>query len=300
MRRKGIGLAAMAALLLVCSSLPAASVDGLIEKLPEDTVAIAVVRIHELQSSPVYRDFEEKFAFGHGLGLDEFIGMTGVDPEHHIESFVIGVRARDAKRKRRAVGLVRGSFDPERIRAALDEAGKERSAGPGGKTFYSVHEPSDGVLTIVDPSLLVFGERSSVAALLEEDGGASRLSADSGLLQAFEAAGTDGQVWGSVSLDDMLPLDGVNNRELTPPLAAVRAMRWASFEIDFGEQLSLRLEGVAESVEEAELIEQAILGMLALAQLSAKEYPDRLALIQAVVVERDGDLITVELTLPMG
>ena len=163
-----------------------------------------------------------------------------------------------------------------------------------------MHEPSDGVLTIVDPSLLVFGERSSVAALLEEEANVRRLPADSGLLQAFEAADTQGQVWGSVSLDDMLPLEGVNSRELTPPLAAVRAMRWASFGLDFGEELSLRILGVAESVEEAELIEQAILGMLALAQLSAKEFPDRLALLQEVVVERDAARITVELTLPMA
>lgn len=293
--------AAVAATLLFCSAAPCDSPSGpgLVEMLPADTIAIARVRIGELRASSIYRNFEERLAFGHSLGLEQFVELTGVDPVNDVDEVVIALLpAGPGRAGRHAVGIARGRFDERQtVESLLKADAKLTSENSSAVALYSLSGSTDRVLTIASPELIVFGNRHSVEYLLDSQARPhGALAADSRLRDVFDDHPGSAQLWGSVALDRLLQLDG-GEQKLPPALVAIRALPFASFELEFGQDLQLKLTGFAASADDALLVHQALNGALAMSKLSAKENDALLAILEKAVLTQSLDHVTLELAL---
>jgi hypothetical protein len=286
-------------LLLVASAGGAAPrpLRELFDLVPADAVSVAVIQWSELRSSSIYRTCEERYAFDHDrMAFEDVARLTGIDPTTDVDAAMIAIRgAGDADRG--VLGMLSGRFDAERIGALLTadkrlkvtiderkDARVFRLAGEG-------EHPSS--LAFARDGLLIFGDTDSVdRALGSSAGAAERLAPDSGLRQAFDSAPRSGQVWGAIELARILPGLHLFEDGGPPALAALKSLHWVSFNADFGADLALVVTGVCASPEEADLVRQALDGVVALGKLGAKDNPDILALFAETSIERAGDRIT--------
>ena len=307
MNRARLSLASITALAVVLALPPpgraaTAPLQELLDLVPADAVALAVVGVTELRASNVYRACEDRLGFGNGaMDLDRFVRLTGLDPTRDIDAVVLALRGRpDGNGGGGAIGLVKGRFDQERLNRALVGHRLERDpASPAGWSLYGTPEARGncghrGALAFSPRGVLLFGDASSVGIALSPGGdtGAPRE-----LRHIFETAPHRGQVYGAAALPRLLPAGAASAPNRPAPLAALASVQWVSFDADFGSDLRLVLSATSASPDEADLLRQSIDGMLAFTRLGSKEDPDLIGLLAETTVQRDGDRVTLKTTV---
>lgn len=286
----------------VVAGAASSSPQPLLDLIPPDSVAVAVVRWSELRASALYRDCEERFAFGAGhMGVDDFARVTGIDPLTDIDSLLIAARSSaDGSGHGGAVGIASGRFQSERISAALTA----RTPGVGHRTDgdWSIYEFShkggghNAAVAFRGADLVIFGDAASVSAAR---GATSRAASatDRELRRLIEETPHNGQAWGAVTLERIFsPLAGMG-KDVPAPVAALQKVRWASFDADFAADLHLSVTASATSIDEAQILRQAIDGLIAFAKLGSSSDPHLAALLAETTIATIADRVTLDTTI---
>ena len=307
--RSFLVLAAAATILSAARpSAAARPADDPLALVPPDAVSAGMIRLSDLRSSPLaarlFSDFDRTTVDGDAA---RFLAEARLHPIDDVDTIVF---AANAGPNGRALVVCEGRFEPDRLGAAVASRGAKLRTTDAGSYYLLPHDGTeghdgDGAVAFVTNRLVVAGsEPAVVAALAARAAGGTGFLSGAGLGRNLGRVDLNATGWLLVDrtkLPEMRRMN-VEASEGDAAGAVVAAMKTVSlfaFQMTTkGDALKLSASGFAADAETAELLEDAVRGVLAAMRLSAQDKPEVVSVLRKFKVTRDGEVVTVAGTLP--
>jgi hypothetical protein len=255
---KGAGAGALLIAALACGLERQAGVSlhpALAALIPDDTMAVAVVRVEELNRSAVYQKWIAPRVVERLGGL----AQSGFDPRKDLLEAVVASNGKDV------LLLARGRFAPEKIGPHLERSGAQRFTYKN----FTLYGDSEAALVFLGRQIAAAGPPAILRSLVDRPR-RSRLPAR--LLEKMKAVPAASQIW-AVSLGPnpfgnlSLPWqgDGAGPGRL---LHSVESL-WAGADLRSG--LDMTVEWTCRTKNDARLLHDALRGLIGMGRLSTPE-----------------------------
>jgi len=298
------------ALLLLAAPLAAApSVEELLPLVPADAKVVVAVDGAALKAHPTVQAWLlEHQAPWSGIegGGQAFLREAGLDPLRDVDAMVVALTF--AGQDESVLALFAGRYDPVSLGAALLKQGATR-VSLGGRDAYrlrDVSDDSDAELVLApSPDLVVCGSEPLVAAALSARGAGSTLvrveiavghvnpAAPFWMVAAIPDAAHQSAGHGHEGEDVDSTMRGV--------FQASRAVRRVSGWATVDENVAFHGFALADTVENAELLRDAVKGALAALRLEAQgKAPELVDVLRELDVELDGVNLGVKGSVPVA
>ncbi len=255
---KGVGAGVLLLAALACGLQRQAGVSlhpALASLIPDDTVAVAVVRVEELNRSAVYQKWIAPRVLERLGGLAE----SGFDPRNDLLEAVVASNGKDV------LLLARGRFAPEKIGPHLERSGAQRFTYKN----FTLYGDSEAALVFLSRQIAAAGPPPILRSLVDRP----RTSrAPARLLEKMKAVPAASQIW-AVSLGPnpfgnlSLPWQG-NGVGLGRLLHSVESI-WAGADLRSG--LDMTVEWTCRTKNDAKLLHDALRGLIGMGRLSTPE-----------------------------
>ncbi len=273
------------------ATLPAKAADAqLLNLVMPDARVVAGVNVLQAKGTQ-FGQYLLSLAQAPDKDMQQLIDMTGFDPTRDVREVLVASNAST----KNGIVLGRGSFDVARITAAARE-------------HDAVVEVYKGITILEDPkatSGIAFLDATTVAGgdLVNVKGAIDRLSSPSILPADFMVRinrwSNSEDAWvvsnvptSSVKLPTGAPnIPGVGNN-------ALQNIQSASAGIKLGPTVVVKAEAQADTAQNAQAMGDAVKLLASLAMLQASADPLVKQLAQSLVVTPQGNILTVELSLP--
>jgi hypothetical protein len=307
--RVSILATATVALLALAGSAAAGSTISALKIVPGDSVAVGVVKLSELRTSPlsgrIFNEADKMTCDGDGA---KFLAEAGLDPAKDIDTITFALRPNQSTGDEDALVVAEGRFDATRVSAALLARGAKEVTTPTGKYFLVEGKSDDGeveggaAIAFVERGYAVMGTETAVKGALNAvaRGGSGFLTSTLG--SQISRIDPSASAW---MLADVARIsqqagshEGSDKSEVL--FAAVKKMSYVTmWTTDTGESLKFGGTALSDDAETRQLVEDTIRGALSAARLAAQEKdPELVELLRKVEVKRDGDGVSVEATIP--
>jgi hypothetical protein len=297
------------AFLVASASIAAPNVEHLVTLLPADTVAIVAVDVAALRTQPTIQAWlmEHQAPWS---GVDDeaagFLTEAGLDPVRDVDAMVIAIRSHDEDGK--ALALFSGRYDPTSLAAALKKRGAQ-AVTIGDSTGYRIegHHDAEGPILVSTPDLVLVGDQTLLSAALTPKGGAN---------PAVQKAVSSGQLdlrapfWMIVDVPEAaregmrkaeIPSDNPDVQAMSGVMRASASVRSVVMYARLSDVLEIHTHALADSVENAELLRDAVKGALAVMRLQVQnQQPELVDVLRAVDVRVDGPSISVDGSVPVS
>lgn len=310
-RRSILATATLAlATLALAGTVAAAPRISALKLVPGDSVAVGMVKLSELRTSPlsgrIFNEADKMTCDGDGA---KFLAEAGLDPAKDVDTITFAIRPNQVSGKSDALVVAEGRFDATRVTAALVARGAKEISTPKG-TYYLFEEKSgeehDGgkaAIAFVDRGYAVMGTEDAVKGALNavSRGGTGFTTSTLGSQLSRIDASASAWMLGDVQRMASLAGDGPDGTPKTENIfAAVRKMTYVTmWTTDTGDAIRFGGTAMSEDDETRGLVEDTIRGALSAARLAAMEKdPELVELLRKVEVKRDGDGVSVEATIP--
>jgi hypothetical protein len=198
--------------------------------------------------------------------LQQAIQKTGFDPAKDLKEVLIAATGKGANGP--ALVLVRGSFDPDKVRAAIASTGRTPQVYQGVQILDNPSQ-TNGAFAFLDGTIAVGGDLDQVQAAIRRRSHATALGPQ---LAARVAAISDRyDVWvvSAVSLSKMT--DGISSPQMKQAGDLVKAIDQVSGGVKFTKNLDLGIELTTHSAKEAEKLRDAVQMIIGMAAASQKD-----------------------------
>ena len=244
--------------------------------VPEDTIALAGVRLAEVQSAPVYSKLARRFKTPQSEAL---AAQTGFDPQRDVRELLIAHNGKDA------LLIARGSFQLK----VPEQTPKTDYRG------YVLYGNGPMAFTLMDQTTALAGSSGQVRAAIDQFRAGGRRGG--GLIARAQAIPGRNPIWAVADnrLAAFIPESGnaSNLRRFIVPLEDLTLVA------DLGEGVHAALTGNFKTEEDAKNLGVAARGILGLGRLSLPEnQPDLARLYDTVSLEQRQKTIKVEATVP--
>ncbi len=277
--------------------------------VPGDSVAVGVVKLSELRTSPlsgrIFNEADKMTCDGDGA---KFLAEAGLDPAKDIDTVTFAFRPNQDNSDGDALVVAEGRFDATRITAALVKNGAKEISTPTGKYFLfeeksgEEHESGKVAISFVEQGYAVMGTEDAVKMALNavSRGGSGFMTSTLGTqLSRIDASAS---AWMIADVERMARFaDGNGGTPKTENIfAAVKKMTYVTmWTTDTGDAIRFGGTALSDDAETRELVEDTIRGALSAARLAAQEKdPELVELLRKVEVKRDGEGVSVEATIP--
>ncbi|MFA6958806.1 MAG: hypothetical protein WC538_23290 [Thermoanaerobaculia bacterium] len=277
--------------------------------VPGDSVAVGVVKLAELRTSPlsgrIFNETDKMTCDGDGA---KFLAEAGLDPAKDIDVITFALRPNQASGEDDALVVAEGRFDAAKISAALLTRGATEITTPAGKYFLVKGESHDGeeahgaAIAFVARGYAVMGTEGAVKAALNavSRGGSGFLTSTlGGQVSKIDPSVSAWMVADVARISQKA--DAENGTPKSAPIfAAVKKMTYVTmWTTDTGNALRFGGTALSEDAETRQLVEDTIRGALSAARLAAQEKdPELVELLRKVEVKHDGEGVSVEATVP--
>ena len=298
----------------------AAATDDALALVPPDAASVGVIHVSDLRTSPlaarVFSDTDRLTVDGDAA---HFLAEARLNPKEDVDTVVAAGSPKGAGGSA-GWGLVlfEGRFDAGALGAAIASRGAVKKTTPAGDYYLlpdkstqtsSNHEP--GAIAFASDRLVIAGNESSVvAALARRSTGGTPFRSGAGLGQHLGRIDSGASAWALVDVT-RLPVGNrskslhasgtVNGKDFDvkaqtghedAAMSLVSSMKNVSLlalqATAKGDALKLNATGVVNDAETAELMEDALRGVLAAWRLAAQEKsPETVAVIRKFTVSRD-------------
>lgn len=307
--RASILATAALALVAVAGFASAESQISALKIVPGDSVAVGVVKLAELRTSPlsgrIFNEADKMACDGDGA---KFLAETGLDPAKDIDVITFALRPNQAGGEDDGLVVAEGRFDAAKISAALLTRGATEITTPAGKYLLVKGDSHDGeetggaAIAFVARGYAVMGTEAAVKGALNavSRGGSGFLTSTLGA----QIARIDSSASAWMIADVARISRNAESKEGTPNtatiFAAVKKMSYVTmWTTDTGNALRFGGTALSDDAETRQLVEDTIRGALSAARLAAQEKdPELVELLRKVEVKRDGDGVSVEATIP--
>lgn len=257
--------------------------------VPADAQWALYVDMPKLTSSAMFKALvnQGKMAKIEGKA-DQFFTKLKVDPRKDLKAITVFGRG---KEEEDAVVVLSGKFDRAHLTSLVKAETSHREIPHGKYTIYSWDDDEFGVFAADD--LVMLGENEqSIKSALDAMEGRKKGSVPpllAGVLKEYP---------------DAFMVFGVNNisgliGEHEKPVILTKMKGAGGALAESGENLSLEVSILAESAQVAKDVEQAIRGLIAIANLQLQE-TDAQAFAQAVKIAVDGDKVRINAVYPLN
>ncbi len=278
--------------LLLPVGAPAADPE-LVKLLPPDSNLVIGIRPGEIAGSALVEEALAK-ASSEIPELPEFSQRLSKDALLGLEELLIAVKIEPGADQAEPAGIAvaRGDFSDDAWRAALCGEGCGEEEYQGFK--LAIHESDQQTLAFVALSdrLAAIGPVEDIRSALDRRGAAVDSTVDEGLI-ADIAALAGHPIW----LAARGPFD-LGGQEGVPPMAsgALEGLKSIGIGLSLDDPLSLSLDLVSTSEEQAAQLYQAAQALLALSETSGGDEP---SLYESLALSHDGARITAQLQVPV-
>jgi hypothetical protein len=290
---KKIILFLTAFLLLVTLALMAGpSPAGRSEQLsavPADAQWALYVDIQRLTSSAMFKALGGEKEMGKIRGkTDPFFAKLKIDPEKDLRGVTVFGRG---KGDEDAVVALAGKFDRAHLLSLIKAEASHKEIPYGKTTIYSWDGDEFGAFAGDD--LILLGENEqAIKSALDSLEGRKRDAAPPLLAGAFKDFPNAIMVFGVNSIPGLL-------EEHDKPVILTKMRSAEGAFAESGEDLSLQVNISAESAQVAKDVEQAIRGLIAMANLQLKA-GDAQAIAQAIKIAVDGEKVRINAAYPLN
>jgi len=306
-------LATLASLLVAAAAVAApAGVTGLVGLLPGDSTAVVAVDVAALRAHPLVQSWLLEHS-APWSGVDEdaasFLSEAGLDPVRDVDVMLLAVRRGSHDDP---LALFAGRYDPSSLRNALVKRGAVAVTIAGRSALRL--EPQDHPRGDAEPpfmciadDLLMVGSETALAAALTGGRGGSVLVAQSVADGHLDLAAP---FWMAVDVPEQVTEaagtrefhgDGADAQAVQGLVRATASVRRVAMYARVSDLLEMRSTAVATSEENAELLRDAVKGVIAAARLQVQErYPEAVDVLRAVKVQTDGPALSVSGTVPVA
>jgi hypothetical protein len=236
-------------------------------------------------------------------GLQDFITKTGFDPRQDVTEILAASTGNPAAPS--GLILAKGSFNVDKLVAALPADSKQQVQNYAGATLISGPEPkTPHAVAFIGSSIAVAGDLASVKAALDRASGVNSISP--ALATRVQALSTTQDAW-SVSLASMASLlpgaavSGSKDSSVTQTLGLVKNIQASSGGVKFGANIELTGQAVADTPQNATALADVVRMLAGLVSLSAGQNPEIGAaaqLLQSMKVTTDGAAVNISASVP--
>lgn len=198
--------------------------------------------------------------------LQQAIQKTGFDPTKDLKEVLIAATAQGQKGP--ALVLVRGSFDPDKIRAAIASTGRTPQVYQGVQILDNPSK-TNGAFAFLDGTIAVGGDLDQVQAAIRRRSHATTLNPQ---LAAQVAAMSDRyDIWvvSAASLGKMT--DGISGPQLKQAGELLKTIDQVSGGLKFTENLNLGIELTTRNPKDAEKLRDTLQMLVSMAAASQKD-----------------------------
>lgn len=307
--RRSMLAAAALAVLMVAGSAAAGPAISALKLVPGDSVAVGMVKLSELRTSPlsgrIFNEADKMTCDGDGA---KFLAEAGLDPAKDIDTITFALRPNKVTKHDDALVVAEGRFDAARVTAALLARGAKEVSAPAGKYLLLEEKGEEGgdgdkaAIAFLDRGYAVMGNEEGVKSALNahaRGGSGFTTSTLGGQLARIDSSASAWMVADVARISQAA--DGNEGTEKSAQIfAAVKKMTYVSmWTADTGDSLRFGGTALSDDAETRQLVEDTIRGALSAARLAAQEKdPELVELLRKVEVSRDGDGVTVKATLP--
>jgi len=262
---------------------------SLLNLVMPDAQVFCGVNVERILSSPIGKQIgsqiQDKFP-----EAQQAIQKTGFDPTKDLKEVLIAATGKGQNGP--ALILVRGSFDPDKVRAAI--AGTGRTA----QTYHGVQildNPSqtNGAFAFLDGTIAVGGDLDQVRAAIRRRSHPTTLDAQ--LASQVAAISDRYDIWVVSAASLSKVTDGISSPQMEQMGDMVRAIEQVSGGVKFSTNLDLGVELKTHSQKEAEKLRDALQLLIAMAAASQK---DASALdMHALTLAADQDTVRMAFTV---
>jgi hypothetical protein len=253
--------------------------------VPPDSIMLAGVRMQQLASTPLYRDWIQKRRVP---ALEEFRRRTGLDPAKDVWELLV---TSDGKN---GLVLVRGRFAAQGQEPRLDIEGARRLSYKG---FTMIGNDQYGVL-FLNPTTAVTGRIPDVQRLVD------RRSEITGLPPALDARvraiSSTHQAWFVANVAGQIPdFSGANAGMFTALLRLVRTVQFATGALDARQSFRGYVTLETGNEQEAEQLRGALRAILGLGRLNTREdRREMLSVFDGMQVVRERSVVRFSTDVP--
>ncbi len=296
-----------AVLALVAATAGAAPRISPLRIVPGDSVAVGMVKLSELRTSPLSgRIFAETDKMTTDGDSAKFLADAGFDPSKDVDTVTIAMRPGTGSDGDPVV-VAEGRFDADRIIKAAVERGATPVQTKTG-TYYLLEDKHDhankAAFAFVDKGYAVLGTEDAVKNALNAVARGGSGFPDSTLGKQMKRIDPSASAWMLVDVARMHQATG--DRERGPSeksdqlFAAVQKMSYATLWVeDTGEALRIGGTALSDDEETRGLVEDTIRGALSAARLAAQEKdPELVNILRKASVKRDGEGVSFEAMIP--
>jgi len=270
--------------------------------------------------------------------LQEFIAKTGVDPRTDIKQLaMVAFDGEDGETEGVVVGSV--NFDRDRLMTSLadsptishrdhtlylleqddwdtsgeemegEEAEGEHDSEEGEEEHGEMgtegaEETQPGYLVIINDQTLMIGSEIGVKFALDTAAGERPTARDDSTInEMIISLPVDDQIW-VIAADEAwaeelaeMPEEGASPVPI--PLAAIEGVEVVTFAMHMSDSMRLRLSGIAATEEDAAMISQSMLGLLAMGKMMIQQaQPELFNIIdRGLLIDSDHRVINIEANL---
>jgi hypothetical protein len=268
---------------------PAEESSHQLSAIPPDAQWALYIDVQKLTSSAMFKALvDEKETAVFSRKADEFLGKLRIDPKKDIKGVTIFGRGKEDED---AVVALSGKFDRDYLIGLVKAETPHKEIAYGKYTIYRWDDDELGAFAADD--LILLGENEqTIKSALDALEGKKRDAAPPVLARVLKEF-PNALIVGAVSNISGL----VGDRDKPVILTKMKSAGGALAES--GENLSLQVSITAESAQVAKDVEQAIRGLIAMANLQLKE-SDAQAFAQAIKIAVDGENVRINAAYPLN
>lgn len=302
-------LAVMVALALMAA--PASAKDDALSLVPANAVAVGMIKLNDLRTSPLSSVLLQHTDKMTGDGeAEKFLTDAGLSPLKDVDVLVVATAPRTALGSEAdVVVLAEGRFNAERLTNALIARGAVKSGGyllmPEEKNDSDDDRPA---IAFPSNSLVIAGNEPAVAAALAaRTAGGTGFRGRTGLGMDLSRIDRGATAWALVDVVRAQRLgngggkvDTGKGQSAAALQAALKSVTtFAVWATDKGDSLELGAFGLSNDAETLVLLEDTVRGALSAMRLAVKEKaPEMVSVLRSFDVTRKADSIRVEGSIP--
>lgn len=251
--------------------------------IPDDTVAVAVLRVEELKSSEVYRKWIAPRVLGR---LERAAAESGFDPRRDLLEVAVASNGKDV------LVLARGRFAPERIGLHLERSGARRSV----YRDFTLYGDSEAALLFLNRAVAAAGPPAVLRSLVDRP---PKGGLPARLRERMQAVPAASQIWAVSLVPDPFGRASVPLPNGSLGLGRLRSSvesLWVGADLRSG--LDMRVEWTCRTKEDAKLLHDAIRGLIGMGRLSTPDNErDLLRFYDAIQVSQQEAVVQLHTSL---